>query len=466
MKGKLLSFILLSAAIFSLSSCLSSDEQEITYYSDTAITGFSLGTLNRVFTVKKGDTDSTYTKDFDASGYTMYIDQQKGLIYNPDSLPKGVDVSKVVCSVSTKNSGIAVIKNVDSDTLQYISSDSIDFTQQRIVYVYSNDGTLRREYKVNVNVHNEYGDTLLWHDKTAYTGFSALKGMKAVAMGSTLYVFGTDGTATKVFTTPTSDGNSWTEQTAQTFDADAWQSAITDSTHIFIYSGSQIWRSQNGTSWESVATVSGITRLIGAACGSLYALGSDNSIKASADGGSTWTAEQMEDGSDLTMLPSQDISLVELPVKTNPGISRVLAVGNRADNSDSNAVVWAKLTGETTGTVEPWSFYVQENENKYQAPRLHNLTAFKYDGHIVALGGEGIGACDKGEFSDLYLSVDEGVTWKADTLYVLPENLDCDKDVFAITADANNRIWIISGGEGKVWCGRVTRLGWLRQDPD
>lgn len=465
MKGKLLSFILLLTAMFSLASCLSTDEDEVTYYNDTAITSFSLGTLKRVVTVHKASGDSTYTEDFDASGYAMYIDQMGGRIYNADLLPQGVDATKVICTVGTKNGGTAVIKNVDSDTLRYISSsDSIDFSQVRTVYVYANDMTARREYKVKINVHNEVGDTLIWRDKTANTAFASLRGMKAVAMAGTLYVFGTDGAATTVYSTATADGNSWTANTSQTFDADAYAGAVTDSTHLFIYSGSQVWRSADGSSWQAMGTASGIVRLLGASKNNLYALGTDNGIKVSADGGSTWADDDIEDGSNLAMMPGRDISCVTLPLKTNAGINRVTLVGNRTDNADGTAVVWAKLENTDGTTIDPWIYYEQEDENKYHAPRLNNLTAFGYDGGILALGGAGLGACTEAAFKQFYFSVDEGITWRTDSLFVLPEPFDCSQTVFAITADRENRIWIVSGSNGKVWCGRVNRLGWLRQD--
>ena len=63
-----------------LASCLGKDDDEVTYYDDTAITAFSLGTLKYN---KRVNADSVANTTLDCSGYKFYIDQQKRIIYNP-----------------------------------------------------------------------------------------------------------------------------------------------------------------------------------------------------------------------------------------------------------------------------------------------------------------------------------------------------------------------------------------------
>ena len=56
--------VVVIAAVLSLTSCLSdNDDSNTTYYTDTAISSFSLGTLNITYhtTAKDGVTDYTYT---------------------------------------------------------------------------------------------------------------------------------------------------------------------------------------------------------------------------------------------------------------------------------------------------------------------------------------------------------------------------------------------------------------------
>lgn len=173
MKRNIVPFLLMAATLV-FASCLKSEDNETTYYNDTAISSFTLGTLNRYVTGKANDgvTDSTYKTTVTGSQYDFYIDHLNRKIYNLDSLPYGTDVSKVLATISTKNSGRVFIKSMVSDTLWvYSSSDSIDFSKPREirVYPYSNDNDDYRAYEVKVNVHQEATDTVFWTKETGVT---------------------------------------------------------------------------------------------------------------------------------------------------------------------------------------------------------------------------------------------------------------------------------------------------------
>ncbi len=466
MKGKYLSFTLLLATILLFASCLGSDEDEVTYYGDTAITSFSLGTINQtVHTTKKySDEDSTYTTTFDGSAYTLYIDQLNGLIYNVDSLPCGADVSKVVITVGTKNSGVATIKNVDSDTLKYVSStDSLDFTTPRTMYVYAQNMQSRRKYEVTINVHKEIGDTLIWHEKSACAELGALNGMKIMESNSLLFAIGQQDAKTAIYASE--DGESWTLK-SRLSDANAYKGVITNGTSLYAYTDGKIIKSDDGCSWTDVASSDAISRLLGASRNALYALGTDRKIMISKDGGSTWTADNMEDNADLTLVPDENISMITLPVKTNDNMYKVVLIGSSTQDATPTEKVWTKIIDESgdNHTFE-WTFLPQEN-NRYAAPQLAGFTAFGYDGGIAALGGNGENGSTATAFSQFYFSQDEGITWKSHTQMILPKNFqsECNANNFAVTADHANRIWIVSGTNGKIWCGRINRLGWERQD--
>ena len=155
MKRNLFPITLLLAGVMMLASCLNDedDSTKITYYGDAALTSFSVGTLTRTYLNNKGEalkstvdgTDSTTTVD--GSKYKFTIDQLKREIYNADSLPAGTAVSKVVCSLASKNSGVVYVKRMASDTLDYFTgNDSIDFKDKRVFRGYSTDGQSYRDY--------------------------------------------------------------------------------------------------------------------------------------------------------------------------------------------------------------------------------------------------------------------------------------------------------------------------------
>ena len=78
-------FVVGCIALF-LSSCLNSDDQEYEIPKDCQITAFSV------------DHDSILGGKLDTVKFV--IDQVNGRIFNPDSLPFGTEIEKVVCTVS------------------------------------------------------------------------------------------------------------------------------------------------------------------------------------------------------------------------------------------------------------------------------------------------------------------------------------------------------------------------------
>ena len=165
MKRFLQAFCGLVVALSMLTSCLSSSDEDTTTYNDVVITSFKLGTLNRyLHTTSKSGADSVFKATYSASNFKMNIDQLNDTIYNADSLLVGTDVAHVVCTVTTKNSGIVFLKSMTSDSLTYFSSgsDSVDFTRPRVFRVYANDGSCFRDYKVSVTASQQTAGTFLW----------------------------------------------------------------------------------------------------------------------------------------------------------------------------------------------------------------------------------------------------------------------------------------------------------------
>ena len=138
---KLLSMML--AVSTALSSCLGDDEETfITTYRDMMIETFTLGTLNRyqTYTSSTGS-DSVVKTMFSGSQYPMTIDHVNRIIYNQDSLPMGTDTRHVICTITAKNNGVVYLKLLDRDSLYYHNStDSVDFSVERIFRVYAIDG--------------------------------------------------------------------------------------------------------------------------------------------------------------------------------------------------------------------------------------------------------------------------------------------------------------------------------------
>ena len=84
MTKKLSSLFIMVVTLLIMSSCLGTSEDKTTYYDDTAVTAFSLGTLNitRQTKTKDGLRDSTVKSTYKANSYHFNIDQVNRLIYN------------------------------------------------------------------------------------------------------------------------------------------------------------------------------------------------------------------------------------------------------------------------------------------------------------------------------------------------------------------------------------------------
>lgn len=446
---KLLSLVTIASFIVTLTSCLGDgDDSGTVYYDDTAITAFSLGTLNikKHTTASDGVTDSTYKSTYSASSYKFYIDQQKQLVYNPDSLPYGTDAAHVLCSFSTKNSGSIVLNLKDAqgaDSLAaYVSTDSLDFSEPIRVRVYNMSGTAYRQYTVSVNVHRQTGNEMTWTN-TSYSALGLVGNRRMADNNGQLYLFGEQGGQTVGYRLA---DDSWQQLTSSVaLAADAYHSLIAKDGYLYVLSNGSVLRSADGQAWSEMAQGTALTQLLGASDAALYALTADG-IASSKDNGATWTADTLDD--DATNLPSTNVSFVCIPSKTNDLTNDLIVVGTR----DGITRVWRKVEESADNAqTQPWAFYPDDEYNKKQLPALANLQVVGYDNGLLALGGD---------FSAFYYSPDEGLTWTADDSYTLPATFGRTATPFAMTVDSSNVIYISKAAAAETWSARLARLGW------
>ena len=462
MKSKFAAFVLLFATVFVLASCLSTDDN-YTYTDNSAITGFSVSTGKQYLHVKSSTGgDSTVTNELTLSSYKFYIDQVKCEIYNPDSLPYGVDAAKLLCSVSSSNSGVVVIKNTDSDTLKYFSTtDSLDFTQVRELQVYSNSGQGIRKYAVRVNVHREAADSFAWHAMPACEALKQLTQVRTVAAGECMLLFGTDGTHTRLFA---STGNGWSESN-RLLAADAYRGVVAKGGRVYVSDGGDILSTADGSQWTVESTAAGITRLVAASRFRLYGYAADGRLMASADDGHTWAAATVDD--ETALLPGDETAYVALPVSTNDMTDRVLLLGTRdraAYPADNTLHIWGKIDEGAPGSEDQtWAYYNVSAENTHTAPLLAGLSAIYYDSRVIVFGSK------DGAQPAFYKSCDNGITWYADTTFTLPadfaeaERTDRAATAYSLAADAQNVLWLVNAKNGMTWRGRINRLGWKKE---
>lgn len=453
MKRKFFAFIALITATLSLSSCLSSDETTVEYTHDTAITAFSLGSLDR-YTKTKAGKDTLLKANVTGSDYKFSIDQARRLIYNVDSLPCGVRDTAMLATISSKNNSPILLMDInkrDSVAAYYSSSDSINFSKKpRYIRVYSSDYSAYAEYQVTVNVHKELPYEFKWHELAQNNSqLAAFSDLKAVACGDSIYVFGKTADGTKVLKSAINDGSAWSSITMnESLSSDAYQSAVALDGKLYISDGGKVYASADAAIWTVVSDNADIKQLIGASSKNLYAY-TATGISVSEDKGANWKAEKLD--TDKAYLPKQNISMNVAGVLSAKDVENVMLLGTRDKAlKDTVATTWLR-TVDYANEDGQWNYLEIENNKSGKMPWLDQVITCAADTGFVALGSNG----------KWYKSQNAGLTWKQDKMVVLPAKF-ATEGRFAFCCDNQHYYWIIRNGY--VWRGRFNIDGWRSKE--
>ncbi|MQN83685.1 DUF6242 domain-containing protein [Segatella copri] len=456
MKRKFFAFIALITATLSLSSCLSSDETTVEYTHDTAITAFSLGSLDR-YTKTKAGKDTLLKANVTGSDYKFYIDQAQRLIYNVDSLPCGVRDTAILATISSKNSSPILLMDInkrDSVAGYYSSSDSINFSKPRRIRVYSSDYSAYAEYEVTVNVHKELPYEFKWHELAQNNSqLAEFSDLKAVACGDYIYVFGktAEGKGTKVLKFAINDGNAWSSIRMNiSLSSDAYQSAVALDDKLYIADGGKVYASADAATWTVASENPDITQLIGASSKYLYAYTAAG-ISVSKDKGASWEQEKLD--TDADSLPTQNISMNVAGVLSAKNVENVMLMGTRDKAlNDKIATTWLRTVDyDANAEAGQWNYLEIEKNQSEKMPWLEQVITCAADTGFVALGSNG----------KWYKSQDAGLTWTQDKKVALPDEFGT-AGRFAFCRDKQHYYWIIRNGY--VWRGRFNIDGWSKKD--
>lgn len=461
MKSKFLAFIALVAATLSLSSCLNSDETVVEYTNDTAITSFSLGKLGR-YTKTTAGKDTLIADKVNGANYKFYIDQITRQIYNVDSLPTKTRTAAVLATISSKNSSPIFIMHKDYlekiDSAKYYSStDSIDFSQPRMVRVYNNSLNAYVTYKVKVNVHQQEGDEFNWQAKAQLNEqLAALSDLKVLALenhiGNHIYVFGKTLGGMKIYKSAASDGNNWTEVTAnQAFAAADYQNAVQMRDQLYILSDGKVYASDDAATWSLVGKDSQLKQLVGASSKYLYAF-TATGIAVSKDNGATWAAQKLDAA--FSLLPTQNLSMNVSTIASVKNAENVLLLGTRdASYGDTIATLWNHVADYSANASESaWNYIEYDAHQSGKMPMMDQVLVCGADSGFVALDSNG----------KWYKSKTNGLTWGVDSLVTMPAGFAATTQRFGFCRDKDKFYWVVRNGS--VWKGRFNKDGWIK-DP-
>lgn len=259
------------------------------------------------------------------------------------------------------------------------------------------------------------------------------------------YIYATDGTGVSHYTIKVNVH----QQNADDF---VWQRSDADAAAA----------ADTGNTLPDVVLPEGIKQLIGRCTSELYALSDDNRLMVSRDNGASWDEDLIDDNGDK--LPVQDLALISYPQDYADSTDYVLLVGNRSVDEypqESVAMVWRKTVDySSNGPKKPWTYIERDDTYKYMLPRMQNIALARYNESVLAIGGAGIGGAVVTPWTTIWQSRDNGITWKENKLYKMPQGFDNSATQVRFFSDDENFLWLVSSGTDQVWRGRLNRLGW------
>ena len=118
--------------------------------------------------------------------------------------------------------------------------------------------------------------------------------------------------------------------------------------------------------------------------------------------------------------------------------------------------LWSKIVDYTNKDPRGfWSYIERNSETIGLLPALNNLYITYYDGVVLAFGGD---------YSNVYESRDNGITWQVSSRIYMPEEFRYnDVADMKVYVDEENYIWLcctMKDGTEEIWKGRLNRLGW------
>lgn len=193
--------------------------------------------------------------------------------------------------------------------------------------------------------------------------------------------------------------------------------------------------------WEQMAETAGLKQFIGYGAAEGYAFANDGMLMVSKDNGETWAADSLDE--DAAWLPKSNFAFTSWPFAANDSTDYQLLVGAN-DNQSEGCVVWRKIAEYSKRSLpSKWVLVPLENHNHYYLPKMENLNLVYFNGRVLAIGND----------KKIYVSRDQGITWKTDSKYALPDELGTS-NVTAMT-DEEGYLWLLGNDTGEVWRGLI-----------
>ncbi len=418
----------------SMSSCLG-DGPTYSYSPNAIVQAFELDTIHGV-------------------NYVFTIDQLTGQIYNQDSLPVGSDtiIDKVLITKLTVSGAVTIRNYDDSQDSIFSIADSVNLvgTMEKPFRfkVWAPDGVYTKEYSLEVRVHQQQGDSLVWGDNAWATNYApAVTGkQKSVILNNQILVYAANA---PVYYSSTTNGKSWGQASATGLPTTELTSLVNFQGALYatVAGSDKSYTSTDGFNWQESALGGNMVIFITPISEIITA------IKTFEETASNGTVIQVErfcttDGDSWvkgdTVPQSFPRSNISATVYTTTiGLQNAMVVGNVINpaSTDTVTVAWGYMVGQQ------WA--AMTSESSYNLPKMESPSIFHYGGALYALGES---------FNTFYKS-STGIVWKKEeSMFMLPEEIVGKASDYSMVVDSNNFIWLMRSTPNEVWRGKLNRL--------
>lgn len=441
-----------------ITSCLDSDEIEYKPSQNAVITSFAIkDSIITHYNAQVNGKDTMLSTSVIGSEYPFIIDQYESRIYNPDSLPVGTDISKVVVEIGID--GFHVVIEAEQDSV-WQEEDSLSFEKPIKFKVLSLANVYGRTYTAQINVHQQKPEEMGWQKMEG--NFPNIQAQKAVLSNGNIYVFAEQEDQVAMTKTSINDGKNWTSlQTLDIPNKADYSSAMVWNNSFYILADNKLYTSTDALNWNMVETEQTVSRLL--ACTDtekskkLIAADMENHFIETEDGINWNQYDVLPEG-----FPKAQSSFTSYTLDTNEDINRIVLLERNEEKTDSLTSAWMMLD-----TDNEWVDLACENKD-YACPVLENAAIIRYNNKLYTFGGPGQRNTSFQAFSKFFQSEDNGISWKTvDENIVFPETFnelyESAHGDFSYIVDENHFIWIMWGTIGEVWRGRINKLGFERQ---
>lgn len=455
MKNRIVLFVAGCIALL-LSSCLGSDDNEYEIPKDCQITSFKVAH------------DSILGGKLDTVKFV--IDQINGRIFNPDSLPFGTEIEKVLCSItyaSGMNSLEVTQDALPDSTFYWNLSDSLDFSKPVKMVTTAYDGVAKKTYIAQVNVHQVVPDSMSWDLYASNVFGFPVKEQKVITWGDEndeyYYMYVQAAEASKGYSlqsSSVSNARSWTTLSLEGLPAgEVRLSQMTEYNNILFVPTTKgaLYQSVDGQKWTQVDQAPFVKTVLGAIKES--GLNQPSALAVIVDNNGTLNYAAM--GKDMKWVTGDAVP-AGFPVSGFGSLSSqnmfreslTVVAGKDKEGKLLNSA-WSTMTGTS------WVLLTDMESDYFDKREGVMLSA--YDDKFCLVGG--IDEANKAH-KDIYFSRDGGVSWAlSDTLTVMPADYKA-RGFASVLVDKEKYMLIFGGKENtnaneldQIWRGRINRLG-------